>query len=612
MFQAYQHQSTLTGAKALLHPAGTVNTNNARAIQIEIVGQAVNAPGFPQKYLDGIATLMRWIEAEKGIPPRTVKFLPYPSSAGNSAVRMSPNAWLGFSGTCGHQHVPANDHGDPGSINVNYLMGTTGTVWPPSDPTAAAADTPGTNGQPGDFGKCTSEGRSGVCQQTASCGGTVVAGLCAGPASVACCLENYGHCTVAATGTTPSFVGTCQESSTCNGKKVAGLCPGPSSVSCCIPDYGSCATGSQTGTCMPTSTCKGTVAHGLCPGPATVSCCLPQKPATNLGSCSVSYPTGAVTGQCISKSQCASPHIVTPGLCPGSADIGCCHNPAPIRTYGDCGNGGSCMAISSCSGVVQRGLCPGASSIACCEHPDRAPAPAAKPISHPRSLFAQEVSTSGSVTFGSAAPAWTSAQLTLCTAAGVQGFCMDGSVGDAVCNGIATYPSSCQGTSACCTPQVCTLSNTTSGICIPPTECANVGGYVTPGYCGSTPGAADGVTSCCTDVGAAACDTDGLLQCLLGDGDAAICAASFNCPPLPDYASLTSAGATDNLYVQSAASDGLPAHNVTEEADAPAPDDGGSSSSSSSTGENESSAMAHSSVLALFVAIFVAIVANQQ
>ena len=176
-FQAWQHASILKSAKALKHPYGGVHTNLAGAIQIEIVGQAVNAPKFPQKYLDGIATLMRWIESAKGIPKRAATFLAYPASSGNSRVRFSDRAWVEFSGTCGHQHVPDNSHGDPGAININYLLGVSGTLWPATDPAASAAEAPGTNGQPGDFGKCTSEGRNGICQARAACGGTVVSGL---------------------------------------------------------------------------------------------------------------------------------------------------------------------------------------------------------------------------------------------------------------------------------------------------------------------------------------------------------------------------------------------------------------------------------------------------
>lgn len=98
-------------------------------MQIEIVGFATKSPNFDQKYLDGIKSLLRWIETVNGVPRRAASFLAYPASAGDSAVRFSSNQWLAFSGTCGHQHVVDNDHGDPGNININYLMSGDGKVW---------------------------------------------------------------------------------------------------------------------------------------------------------------------------------------------------------------------------------------------------------------------------------------------------------------------------------------------------------------------------------------------------------------------------------------------------------------------------------------------------
>jgi hypothetical protein len=35
---------------------------------------------------------------------------------------MKPDEWKMFSGWCGHQHVPNNDHTDPGAIDIDSLM----------------------------------------------------------------------------------------------------------------------------------------------------------------------------------------------------------------------------------------------------------------------------------------------------------------------------------------------------------------------------------------------------------------------------------------------------------------------------------------------------------
>ncbi|HEY6222818.1 MAG TPA: hypothetical protein VIW26_03470, partial [Gemmatimonadales bacterium] len=40
----------------------------------------------------------------------------------NNGVRFTAAAWLAFDGWCGHQHVPNNDHGDPGAIDIARLL----------------------------------------------------------------------------------------------------------------------------------------------------------------------------------------------------------------------------------------------------------------------------------------------------------------------------------------------------------------------------------------------------------------------------------------------------------------------------------------------------------
>lgn len=129
----WQHVALDRAAKALAHPAGTVETNRQSAIQIEIVGHAAN-PSLP---LGQLVPLMRWIEAQTGIVPVAPKFLPYPASYGASSVRFTARTWLGFAGWCGHQHVPGNDHGDPGAID-------TASLFPPAPapvaPTALEVD----------------------------------------------------------------------------------------------------------------------------------------------------------------------------------------------------------------------------------------------------------------------------------------------------------------------------------------------------------------------------------------------------------------------------------------------------------------------------------------
>jgi hypothetical protein len=118
-FEAFQHLPIDVASRTLKHPSGTVETNRQSAIQIEIVGGAKNAPNFSQEYLKGIAKLMRWIEANAGVKRQTsVQFLAPPAND----VRLSDKKWLNYEGWLGHQHVPHNDHSDPGKIDINTLL----------------------------------------------------------------------------------------------------------------------------------------------------------------------------------------------------------------------------------------------------------------------------------------------------------------------------------------------------------------------------------------------------------------------------------------------------------------------------------------------------------
>lgn len=130
-FQCWQHCSIKRASRALKNLSGGAETNRDWAIQIEIVGTSdpnknwgsSYVQNFPLGYLDGIRNLMRWVEQNAGVARYVgVNFKPYPSSYGNNGVRMSGATWDNYSGWCGHQHVPENSHGDPGAINIAYLM----------------------------------------------------------------------------------------------------------------------------------------------------------------------------------------------------------------------------------------------------------------------------------------------------------------------------------------------------------------------------------------------------------------------------------------------------------------------------------------------------------
>lgn len=127
-----QHFPLDTSSRALVHPAGTPQTNNDGVIQAEFIGTCDPSlaqrgvffwPQAPKWALDGMAEIIATLHTLRGIPLTAwPKWNAYPASAGNSSSRMSWAQWAAFSGVAGHQHVPGNDHGDPGNIDINYVM----------------------------------------------------------------------------------------------------------------------------------------------------------------------------------------------------------------------------------------------------------------------------------------------------------------------------------------------------------------------------------------------------------------------------------------------------------------------------------------------------------
>lgn len=120
----WQHIALDQAAKALKNLSGGVETNRARAVQIEVVGYAAH-PLWSDALITTMRKLMVWLEATCGI--RAVAplqgFKAYPASYGlTNGVRMSNANWTAFNGWCGHQHVPENDHGDPGAIPIARLL----------------------------------------------------------------------------------------------------------------------------------------------------------------------------------------------------------------------------------------------------------------------------------------------------------------------------------------------------------------------------------------------------------------------------------------------------------------------------------------------------------
>lgn len=128
--QIRQHFAFDQISRALVHAPGGIPTNGDGCIQIELVGtcdpRATGAgmywPGAPDAALQMLAADLAWLCAEFGLPRTFVPlWLPYPASYGVTAARLSGPAFDAYRGILGHQHVPQNDHGDPGALNIARL-----------------------------------------------------------------------------------------------------------------------------------------------------------------------------------------------------------------------------------------------------------------------------------------------------------------------------------------------------------------------------------------------------------------------------------------------------------------------------------------------------------
>lgn len=142
-------------ARALRNESGGVETNTLNCIQVELVGTCSSATAedwagddfiywekAPQWALDEVAEFVAMQHRKNGIrvegPEQAGEvFAGYKAGAaggsyGKSASqRFSFAQWRQFQGHCGHQHVPENSHGDPGSLNWGYIERKAKTLLAP-------------------------------------------------------------------------------------------------------------------------------------------------------------------------------------------------------------------------------------------------------------------------------------------------------------------------------------------------------------------------------------------------------------------------------------------------------------------------------------------------
>ena len=147
-----QHFPANKSSRALENRAGGVQTNTQNCIQIELVGtcdpathkkwgsaQHIYMPDPPQWFIDGVADLLKWLDKTySGIKivdgaPRGWKA--YHASYGSSNKnRMTFKEWDASTGIIGHQHVPENSHGDPGSFPIKKLIAAATSAKPAPKP----------------------------------------------------------------------------------------------------------------------------------------------------------------------------------------------------------------------------------------------------------------------------------------------------------------------------------------------------------------------------------------------------------------------------------------------------------------------------------------------
>lgn len=145
----YQHFDFDVSSRALVNRAGGVETNTLNVVQVEIVGTCDPAthrkwgstphlytPDLPDWAVRDLAAFAKWAHDHHGVPLTSdVTFKAYPSSYGSNGVRMSGAKWNSYRGHCGHQHVPENDHGDPGALPMAAILARAKGATPTHPPT---------------------------------------------------------------------------------------------------------------------------------------------------------------------------------------------------------------------------------------------------------------------------------------------------------------------------------------------------------------------------------------------------------------------------------------------------------------------------------------------
>lgn len=149
-----QHFPVDKSSRALQNRVGGVQTNTFDVFQVELVGTCnpphatkwgtlrhgvdyLFWPDAPDWALASLAAMLAWLDAQHGIPatsPVHGRWTPYPKSYGAGGQRFTNNQWSHLKGWVGHQHVPENDHGDPGALDFPAVAAAAAVILHPPKP----------------------------------------------------------------------------------------------------------------------------------------------------------------------------------------------------------------------------------------------------------------------------------------------------------------------------------------------------------------------------------------------------------------------------------------------------------------------------------------------
>ena len=131
----WQHVTGTKGAYALKSSTPSPNYQMGAVWQVEHIAYARDTPNAPQLFYDSLAREVVWFHRNKGVPLVFAPVWEDGSAYGDWPGRMSAEEFTEFSGVCGHQHVYANDHWDPGALDILRLREAIDNWMEQTDPT---------------------------------------------------------------------------------------------------------------------------------------------------------------------------------------------------------------------------------------------------------------------------------------------------------------------------------------------------------------------------------------------------------------------------------------------------------------------------------------------